>query len=41
LTQYAVLPRYRSVVLTQQEVDEALRIAERVRTTIRAKLGLP
>jgi len=41
LTQYAVLPRYRSVALTQQEVDEALRIAEQVRTTIRAKLGLP
>jgi len=41
LTQYAVLPRYRSVALTQQEVDEALRIAERVRAVIRAKLGLP
>jgi HEPN domain-containing protein/predicted nucleotidyltransferase len=41
LTQYAVLPRYRSVALTQQEVDEALRIAEHVRSVIRAKLGLP
>jgi HEPN domain-containing protein/predicted nucleotidyltransferase len=40
LTQYAVLPRYRSVALTQQEVDEALQIAERIRTVIRAKLGL-
>jgi hypothetical protein len=35
------LPRYRSVALTQQEVDEALRIAEHVRSVIRAKLGLP
>jgi HEPN domain-containing protein len=41
LTQYAVLPRYRSVALTQQEVDEAVRIAEHVRSVIRAKLGLP
>jgi len=40
LTQYAVLPRYRSVALTQQEVEEALQVAERIRTVIRSKLGL-
>ena len=40
LTQYAVLPRYRSVTLTQQEVDEALRTAELVRAAVRNKLEL-
>jgi predicted nucleotidyltransferase len=41
LSRHGVLPRYPSTPLTPQQVADALRTAEQVRTIIRAKLGLP
>ncbi|MEZ8220439.1 HEPN domain-containing protein [Candidatus Fervidibacteria bacterium JGI MDM2 JNZ-1-D12] len=40
LSEYAVLPRYPGMTLTQQQVDEAMRTAEQVRKVVRNKLGL-
>jgi HEPN domain-containing protein/predicted nucleotidyltransferase len=41
LSRHGVLPRYPGTPLTPQQVADALRTAEQVRTVIRAKLGLP
>ena len=41
LSKHGVLPRYPGTTLTPQQVADALRTAEQVRTVIRAKLGLP
>jgi HEPN domain-containing protein len=41
LSRHGVLPRYPGTTLTPQQVTDALRTAEQVRTVIRAKLGLP
>lgn len=40
LSEHAVLPRYPGVTVTIQQVDEALRVAGKVRKVIRNKLGL-
>jgi HEPN domain-containing protein len=41
LTQYAVDYRYPVVRATTRQMESALRLGERVRTEIRARLGLP
>ena len=41
LTKYAVEYRYPAMRATTRQMKSALRVAERVRTELRARLGLP
>ncbi len=40
LSDYAVIPRYVGFKASQQEAEEALQVAQQVRSVVRAKLGL-
>ncbi len=41
LGDFAVIPRYRGFHASQQQAEEALKIAEKVRSVVKAKLKLP